>query len=512
MYSLCKLKYRPLWVLVVSAVCLLLMAVVVQAAPVQIRILHVNDFHGYAEPYKSYGAPEYLGGAAWLAERVKALRSDPKVPTLLLGAGDFIRGHRWTNMSQGKAAIDWMNLMQFDAMVVGNHEFDYGQAVLKARIAQAAFPVLGANVTGMAELKPYVIKTLNGVRIAIVGIVTEDTPYFTHPDNVKGLFFDPSDKICEKYLAELKGRSDIVVVLSHIGFGEDRRLAEKVRGIDVIVGGHSHTKVDKPVVIAGTVIVQAWEHAKALGVVDITVDEGKVRSITARLEEIRPAAGPADRESTQLIAKYAGRMDRDMNIFLGKACDDLDGQSARFEETNLGNMIADAIRESARSDVALVNSGSIRANIKKGVVTLKDVYDVLLFDNYVVVLKLRGKEILQALEHSVSKVELGKGAFLQVSGLMFAYDTASPPGSRVKDIRIAGMPMHPEKIYTVALNDFMVAGGDGFAFLKPFSEKSLADKGLVIRDLVGDYIRNRGNVCPKTEGRIEHAENHGRVH
>ncbi|MDQ5988077.1 MAG: 5'-nucleotidase / UDP-sugar diphosphatase [Syntrophus sp. SKADARSKE-3] len=512
MRNFCKLKYRYLLFLCVASVGLLLMAAVVQAAPVHIRILHVNDFHGYAEPHKPFGVSEYLGGAARLAERVKALRSDPNVPTLLLGAGDFIQGHPWTNMNQGKAVIDWMNLMKFDAMVVGNHEFDFGQEVLKARIAQANFPILGANVTGMAELKLYVIKTLGGVRVAIVGIVTEDTPYSTHPDNVKGLSFDLPAKICEKYLAELKGRSDVVVVLSHIGFGEDRRLAEKVQGINVIVGGHSHTKVSKPAVIGGTVIVQAWEHAKSLGVVDVVVEDGKVTAITARLEDIRPADGPADSASAKLVSEYTDRLNQAMDIVLGKTCGDLDGRSARYKETNMGDMIADAIRESVRSDVVLINSGGIGKNIRKGAITLKDVYSALPFDNYVIVLNLKGQDILRALEHGVSKAGQGKGSFPQVSGLTFTYDMAFPPGNRVKDVRIAGMPMDKEKTYTVAINDFMAAGGDGFTFLKPFLEKESAGMGPAVRDIVSDYIRSRGAVCPKTDGRIEHDENSGRVH
>ncbi|MCX5908521.1 MAG: metallophosphoesterase, partial [Deltaproteobacteria bacterium] len=186
----------------------------------------MNDFHGFAEPYKPFGSQELLGGVAYLAARVNALRQEK--PTLLLAAGDMIQGNNWANLSQGESVIGLMNAMQFDAMVVGNHEFDFGQEVLKRRIAEAKFPVLGANVEGVESLKPYIIKELQGIRIALIGVVTEETPVSTHPRNVSGLRFLSPAEVTGKYIQELKPRADIILVLSHIGHGADRLLAEKV--------------------------------------------------------------------------------------------------------------------------------------------------------------------------------------------------------------------------------------------------------------------------------------------
>src|SRR4030042_1094629 len=157
------------------------------AAQVDLKILYVNDFHGFAEPYKPTGSDAPLGGIAYLAGAVDRARG--KTPSLLLAAGDMIQGNAWANFSRGKSSIEVMNAMKFDAMVVGNHEFDFGPKVLKERMAQARFPVLGANVKGLAALKPYVIKNLRGVRVAIIGVVTQETPIATHPRNVVGLTF-----------------------------------------------------------------------------------------------------------------------------------------------------------------------------------------------------------------------------------------------------------------------------------------------------------------------------------
>lgn len=222
--------------IVLCSIFLLILSVsIAHGEQVGIRILYLNDFHGFAEPYKPFGSDEMYGGIAYLAGEVDHLRKEKA--SLLLSAGDMIQGNNWTNLFRGESTIELMNLMRFDAMVVGNHEFDFGQDVLRRRISESKFPVLGANVEGLDLLKPFLIKELNGVRVAIIGVVTEDTLISTYPRNVAGLrFVSPIDTV-EKYIKELKNRSDMVVVLSHIGYPADRILAENVRGIDVIVGG-----------------------------------------------------------------------------------------------------------------------------------------------------------------------------------------------------------------------------------------------------------------------------------
>jgi 5'-nucleotidase/UDP-sugar diphosphatase len=481
-----------------------------------IRILHVNDFHGFAEPYVPLGSMEKIGGVVYLAARVEALRRER--PTLLLSAGDMIQGNIWTNFFTGESVIELMNAMSFDAMVVGNHEFDFGQYMLRKRISEARFPVLGANVRGLDVLKPYVIREIGGVRIAIIGVVTEDTTVTTHPQNVAGLRFEPPSGTTGRYAAELKEKADIVLLLSHIGYSADRRLAEKVNGVDVIVGGHSHTKLMEPELVDSTVIVQAWEHGKALGVLDLRVRDGKMVGFEGHLEEIRPAPGAEDSRISEIVDKYRKRVDDVLNERVGEAEVDLDGENARKKETNLGNLVADVMRRVSGADVAVVNGGAIRAGIPKGEILVKDIYSVLPFDNYVVAFKLTGKQIAEALEHGVSAVEEGSGRFPHVSGLSFSYSPGAIDGPRIREILVSGSPLAPDREYIVATNDFLAAGGDGY---KVFGEAvraspgfsyiggALKGKNLVysdasrwLKDLVIEYIRERKGIAPLAEGRI----------
>ena len=222
-----------------------------------------------------------------------------------------------------------MNAMKFDAMVVGNHEFDFGPKVLKERMAQARFPVLGANVKGFPALKPYVMKNLQGVRIAIIGVVTPETPVATHPRNVAGLTFSTPESAVKKYLQELKGRADIIVVLSHCGFQADKELAARVPGIDVIVGGHSHTKILQPELVGQTIIVQAWEHAKALGVLNLRIKDGKIVGFDGALQEISPATGAANSQVQEIVARYERQAGSLLHRVIGETQVDLDGQHVR---------------------------------------------------------------------------------------------------------------------------------------------------------------------------------------
>jgi 5'-nucleotidase / UDP-sugar diphosphatase len=487
------------------------------ADQVDLKILYVNDFHGFAEPYKAAANEPPLGGIAYLAGAVDRARGNP--PSLLLAAGDMIQGNAWANLFHGKASIEVMNAMKFDAMVVGNHEFDFGPKVLKERLAQARFPMLGANVRGFAALKPYVIKNLKGVRIAIIGVVTQDTPVATHPRNVAGLTFSTPESAVKKYLAQLKGRADIFIVLSHCGFQADRELAAKVPGINVIVGGHSHTKLLQPEVVGQTIIVQAWEHAKALGVLNLRIDDKKIVGFDGVLQEISPATGAPNCQVQDIVARYERQVDALLQLAIGATEVDLDGTNVRTGETNLGDFVAEVMRQTAGAEIALINGGTIRTGIPQGKITVKDIYAVLPFDNYLVAISLTGAQLKQALEHGVSRLEGPSGSFPQVSGLTFTYSRSAPAGSRVKDVMVGGRPLDPQREYVVATNDYLVAGGDGYTVfgeaLKSagdyaslggtLTSNKLAynDPGTWLRDVVIAAIQARKTIGPKVDGRIK---------
>jgi 5'-nucleotidase/UDP-sugar diphosphatase len=483
---------------------------------IEIRILHVNDFHGFAEPYKPLGTNELLGGVTHLSAKANELRKEK--PSLFLSAGDMIQGNNWANLFQGKSVIEWMNAMRFDAMVLGNHEFDFGKEILERRISEAKFPILGANVVGLQHIKAYVTKMLKDVKIAIIGVTTEDTPATTHPQNVEGLRFLSPRETVERYLKQLKKDVDMVIVLSHLGYPMDRMLAEKVKGIDVIVGGHTHTKIAKPVEVGNTIIVQAWEHGKVLGVLDITLKDRKIIKYEGHLETIKPTADKEDKLIWGIVDKYQQKVDVALNEKVGEANVDLDGENVRKRGTNLGNLIADILREVSGADVTIINGGGIRASIKRGGIRVKDVYTALPFDNYIVAIRLTGKQIWEGLEHGVSAVEEEGGRFPQVSGIVFRYSPSARRGSRIKEIFIMGRPVDLEKEYIVATNDFLAVGGDGYKVFvdtikisKDYSivgggikgEKvAYSNSGRWVRDVVVEYIKGKKIIDPMREGRI----------
>lgn len=496
---------------------LLLCSTSLWAKDIEIRILYINDFHGFAQGYNLPGTNERRGNIACLAALAETLRGEK--PSLLVAAGDMIQGNNWANFFQGGSVIDLMNLMRFDAMSAGNHEFDYGPEILKKRIREANFPVLGANVRGMEDfLQPYVIRDIEGVRIALIGIITEDTPVTTNPKNVAGLTFASPAAILPALINKLRKEADVIVVLSHIGFNADRLLAATVGDIDIIIGGHSHTRVDKPVLIGKTVVVQDYEHGKTLGVLDLKISDAKLVSTNGYLADIKPASMPKECSIAEKVEFYQAQVDNVMQGVAGETKTDLDGANVRKAETNLGNFIADVMKEAAGADGAIINGGTIRTSAPKGILKVSDIYSIVPFDNYIVAIRLTGQQIRDTLEHGVSAIADDAGRFPQVSGIRFTFQPSKKTGSRVGDIFIGNAPLDPEKDYTIATNDFLAAGGDGFrAFGAAVrssrdyavvggamrGEKLLySNAGKWLRDVVIDRIRASGVIAPVVEGRI----------
>jgi 2',3'-cyclic-nucleotide 2'-phosphodiesterase (5'-nucleotidase family) len=512
--ALCRIV--PTIVLVLTGF-LLLCSTSLWAKDIEIRILYINDFHGFAQGYNLPGTNEHRGNIACLAALTEKLRMEK--PSLLVASGDMIQGDNWANFFQGKSVIDLMNQMSFDAMSVGNHEFDYGSEILKERIMEANFPVLGANVRGMGNfLQPYVIREIEGIRIALIGIITEDTPVTTNPKNVAGLTFASPGATLPALISKIQKEADVIIVLSHIGFNADRQLASAVSDIDVIIGGHSHTRVDKPVLIGKTVVVQDYEHGKTLGVLDLTISDGKVVRTSGYLTDIKPDSMPKDKTIADNGTLYQARVDAVMQDTVGETKTDLDGVNVRKAETNLGNFIADVMKEASGSNGAIINGGTIRRGASKGILKVSDIYSIVPFDNYIVAIRLHGKQIRDTLEHGVSAIADDGGRFPQISGIRFTFKPNQKTGSRVSDIFIGNAPLDPEKEYTIATNDFLAAGGDGF---KAFGEavRSSRDYAVVggamkgekllysnagkwLRDVVIDRIRAAGIIAPTVEGRI----------
>ncbi len=500
----------------------LLLAVETSAAPVTVRILHFNDLHGFANPARQTRAEQPLGGAARLAEAIKRHRD---VPGLLLAAGDIVQGDPWANLVQGRSSIELMNLLKTDAMVLGNHEFDFGQEQLLRLIAAARFPVLGANLSGIPQVLPSASFARNGIRIAVIGLVTDDTPKSSHPQNTVGLTFASPLSVAREQIARLAPGSDLIVLLTHIGHDQDRALAEALCGTKstvrlpvLIAGGHSHTRVDQPLTIGNCTVAQAWEYGKALGVVDYTFEDGAVRKVSGRLQEIGASLGDGQPEVAALVDRYNREADAVLGRKVGRAAIDLVQQGVRSRETGLGNMVADLVRETTGAQVAIINGGSLRTGLPAGEITARQVYAVLPFDSYLVAVKMNGRQLLETLEHGVSTVEREEGRFPQVSGLRFSFRADRPAGHRVMTATVNGQAIEPTKEYTVGTIDYMAAGGDGYeAFGRAIREAGdfreyggsllssrvvYSDPGRFLRDIFIDNALKRSPLTAVVDGRI----------
>lgn len=472
---------------------------------VKITILHLNDTHGHITPYrdKNIDSNNPVSGSAFLAKMIQTERMANPGGTILLSAGDMFQGTPISNLFHGRPVIEIMNYLRFDAMALGNHEFDWGRDVLDQIVASAKFPVLSANITGpdgkyLKGVRPHIMTRRKNVSIGIIGVTTPETEYTTKPGNVADLTIAPPAAVIPRMIRDLRAKgAALIIVLSHLGLDEDRRLAKKVRGIDLIVGGHSHTAITEPVNESGTIIVQAGSYGTYLGVLELVFDP-KSKQIVSSTEtgalKLVSAALPAqaDRKVARIVDSYEKQVKAKFSKVIGTTALDLTRQV--HKESNLGDLIADAMREGTGAQVAFFNGAGIRADLPKGPITLENIFTVLPFDNVLLSMDLTGEQIRKLLEQSIDAEK-----DLQFSGLKVEYDLSQPSGSKAVSVAIGDKPLDPAAVYRVATNDFLAAGGDRYVI---FKEGKNVVFGSEIREVVVDYIRRNSPLSPRTEGRI----------
>ncbi|PWW29423.1 2',3'-cyclic-nucleotide 2'-phosphodiesterase (5'-nucleotidase family) [Cytobacillus oceanisediminis] len=472
-----------------------------------ITILHTNDSHAKVKP------DDGGMGFAKLATLIKELQQE-NANTLLLDAGDTLHGTPFATVEKGESITQILNKLGYDAMAAGNHDFNYGYQQLLALQKMMDFPVLSANVRNKNDdsllLQPYKVEEVDGIKIGIFGLSTPETHYKTNPKNVEGLeFTDPVEeaKAMVKILKETE-KVDMVVALTHLGIDESStdtsiRVAEGAPGIDLIVDGHSHSVlVEGQKAGESTLIVSAGEHTKNLGVVELTFDGSMLVNKEARLITKEDASGTQeDADVKALIDEVSEAQDKILSEKIGTTKTLLDGvrEHVRAGETNLGNLLTDAMLEASNADAAITNGGGIRASIEAGDITKKNVIDVLPFGNFLVTKKFTGAEIKAALEHGTGDFPNVKGAFPHVSGMTFEIDLNAEKGKRVKNLQIAGNPVDLEKVYVVATNDFMAVGGDGYTM---FEKGPLVNEYGALDEVLIEYIKANSPIDAKKEGRI----------
>ena len=477
-----------------------------ESAVIDLTILHVNDTHGHILPHirKSIDRKRPVGGAEYLAKMISDERAENPGGTLLLSAGDMFQGTPISDLFHGKPVIELMNDMKFDAMTLGNHEFDWGLDALKDLKTIARFPFLSANIVSRNSgvpswVKPYILVERQGLKIAIIGVTTPETNALTKPGRIGSYrFSDPEKVLPEKIRAVRKEGARFVILLSHLGLEADMDLARIVGGIHVIVGGHSHTAVRTPVLVGDTIIVQAGCCGHYLGALKLQVDKdtGRVLNHTQGRELRKVLSSPddpRDEGARKIVSNYHNQIKEEFGRVVGKTTVNLVRRP--YHESNVGNLVCDAMRAAAGADIAFQNSGGIRTNISKGRITLEQVYTLLPFDNLLISMDLTGEQILEILEQSAT-LEHG---ILQVSGLRVVIQKEKPKGMRVQQVFVGDRLLDPKKTYRVTTNDFLAAGGDKYATLK---EGKKAVFGESIRELFLEYLREHSPVNPRVEGRI----------
>ncbi len=470
---------------------------------VNLTIVHTNDTHARIESGKD------IMGFAKISTKVTELRAaNPNL--LLVDVGDALHGQTIATLVEGESIVKVMNAMKYDVMVPGNHDFNYGQDRLLELKGMMNFPLISANISkenGTHFLPGFVIKNIGGLKVGIFGLTTPETAYKTHPKNVEGLTFDNPIERAKVMVDLLKDNVDLVICVGHIG--EDagseftsKKIIAAVDGIDVFIDGHSHTSKPDGEVIGKTLLVQTGAYDANLGIVDLTVTNGVVTAKKASLLTTAQAANIVpDPAVIAVVADISAANKLITDVPVGNTSVLLEGtrEIVRAGESNLGNLITNAMLYETGAQIAITNGGGIRASIEAGPITVGDVITVLPFGNYIVTLDVLGSDLVKALENGLTDYPAAKGAFPHVAGITFTFDPAKPAMERVTSVMFNGKPLDPKMMYSVATNDFMAAGGDLYVSLGASTqtgEYAGLDEALIA------YIKEVDTSTVKVEGRV----------
>jgi len=469
-----------------------------------LTLLHTNDMHGF------FVEGDYDGMGAAKLKTVFDMYKDMSATTLVLDAGDATQGANLVTLSNGEKAMEVLNALGYDVMATGNHEFDYDQAQLLKNVDMADFPVLAANVKkadGTDFLTPYVIKDVNGIKVAIFGLITPDTTFLSHPDNSIGLTFEDPAVVAAALVPVLKAQADVVVALVHLGDEggayTSQMLATNVTGMDVIIDGHSHSTYPMGKVVNGTLIASTGEKTKNVGVIEFSLKDGAIVSTDASLfTKAKSLSIEDDATVAALIETIKAEnaviedevVTSTTEVLLGERGD------VRTGETNLGNLIAESLLDISGADVSLTNGGGIRASIDVGDITKGEVLTVLPYGNTVRVIELTGADLVAAIENGITDYPEAKGAFPHIAGMMVEFDSSKDAGSRVTSLKIAGVEVDTAATYTLATNDYLVAGGDGYTM---FTGKKVVAEFGAMDEVLTDFINANGTVKGAITDRIK---------
>lgn len=524
------------------------------AKDLRLDIMWSNDVHGGIDRAQAtFMNPEFppqLGGGGSAATLIKQVRSwESKTrSSLLLDAGDFFQGRPVGTVTNGRAVIEYMNTIGYDAMTIGNHEFDILQDDLQETLKLAKFPILTSNVIDQRTGKvpwyavPYIVVERLGMRIGILGFTTTDTEKMSFPENIKNITFLSEKEVVAKYVKILREEElvDIVIVLGHAGLPYDvestylsrydakgnplqeeryavwgydaQEIAREVEGIDLFIGGHMHRGIPQPWVdpYTHTMVIQGYAYGSNLGLITLTIDpETKTVSgwespalregsmITLFEDQFIP-----DEEIAPMIAAQVAVAEKGMDEIVGTAGVYLSRTNVDAQSL-MGNTIVDAMRYRTGADFAFMNLGGVRSDIKSGPVTYRNIFDVMPFDNMVVTFQCTGEFLRRIIE---TRVEGGRHGMV-VSGVNVVYSKKRPNFDRVTTLRIGGQPWDPNKIYTCVTTDFLMQGNAGLTLLTSVPESDITFLQVNLRDAIVHYFRNNSPIRTKIDDRWKRDDN-----
>lgn len=469
---------------------------------VEIHILHTNDLHGQVHPRKG------KGGFNALFAYVGGVRAEqPNV--LLVDSGDVWAGTPEGNLTRGKLPADLMNALKYDAMALGNHEFDNGIEDLASFSKAVNFPILAANVLpkpgdlgdkASNAVTPLMLVEVGGVKVGLVGLIAPKTPEMTHSE--AGAAFDFGDPLVglQDAVGTLKADgARFVIVLSHLGVEDEKVLAAKAPPeVVAILGGHSHTPLDPPYRDDDTGVIVMQSGSKTAGidhlVLEIT-DEG-VRVKDGKLVTLGGKDWPQSPEVEEILGRYSPTIEELMGREVGSCDKPLRRVRGKIRSSTLGNWITDIMRASTGADIALHNKTGIRADLEAGKVSVRALYEVAPFDNTIVVVELTGEQLIGLIDNAGAS---GR-TFLEGSNLKVRYDTKAEAGKRLKEaIIVGGKPVDPKRTYKVATNSFLASGGDGHVI---FTRGKHETDGKLLRDALIEHLEKNGGCKADNAARV----------
>ncbi|WP_432344939.1 5'-nucleotidase C-terminal domain-containing protein [Shinella yambaruensis] len=508
-------------------------------ADYELNILHINDLHSRIEAINKFdstcsaeeeGKGECFGGVARLKTAIDTQRQAlAGKNVLLLNAGDNFQGSLFYTTYKGAVEAEFLNLMKFDAMTVGNHEFDDSEDGLATFLDKVAFPVVTANVVASASskigdrIKPFIVLDQGGQKIGIVGAVANDTAELSSPGPNVLIGDDVADITAA--IGELKKEGvNKIIALTHVGYPRDLAAIAKIPDVDVVVGGHTNTFLsntsDKaegpyPTLVDNpggykVPVVQAAAYSKYLGNLKVVFDDAGVVKESSGEPVLIDSSIKPDEAVLARIKELGGPIEELKNKIVAESAAPIDGsrEVCRAAECAMGNLVADAILDRTKSQgmtIAITNGGGLRASIDGGPVSMGEVLSVLPFQNTVATFQLKGSDLVAALENGLGQIEEGAGRFPQVSGMKYSFDKSKPAGSRVVSVEVkegdAFVPLDPAKTYGIASNNYMRAGGDGYSVFATAGMNAY-DFGPNLELVVADYLAAHRPYQPYTDGRI----------